>query len=60
MAKEKQETKEKVQEVKQRTDQSQIQVFDKETQNDGGTKEEEKRTRRPSRGFRTHGLKRND
>jgi len=31
MAKEKQETKEKVQEVKQRTNQSQIQVSDKET-----------------------------
>jgi len=58
--KKKQETKEKVQKVEQRIDQSQIQVSDKETQNGGGTKEEEKRTRCPSRGFRTHGLKGND
>lgn len=60
MAKEKQETKQKVQKVEQRIDQFEIQVYDKETQNSGGTKEEEKRTICPSRGFRTHGLKGND
>ena len=60
MAKEEQETKEKVQKVEQRIDQSQIQMSDKETQDGGSTKKEEKRTRCPSRGFRTYGLKGND
>ena len=60
MAKEKQETEEKVQKVEQSIDQSQIQMSNKETQDDVSTKEEEKRARCPSRSLRTYGLEGND
>ena len=60
MKKEEQETKEKVQKVEQKIDQFQIQMSDKETQDGGSTKKEEKRTGCTSRGFRTYGLKGND
>ena len=60
MAKEKQETEEKVQKVEQSIDQSQIQMSNKETQDGGSTKEEEKRARCPSKSFRTYGLEGNN
>ena len=60
MAKEKQETEEKVKKVEQSIDQSQIQMSNKETKDGGSTKEEEKRARCPSRSIRTYGLEGND
>jgi len=60
MEKEKQETEEEVQKVEQSIDQFQIQMSNKETQDDGSTKEEEKRTRCPSRSLKTYGLEGNN
>ena len=60
MVEKERETKEKVQKVEQGINQSQIQLFDKETQDGGSTKKEEKRTGCTSRGLRTYGLKGND
>ena len=60
MAEEEQETKEEVQKVEQGINQSQVQMFDKETQDGGSTKKEEERTGCISRGFRIHRLKGDD